>query len=81
MDLSKVLSEEWHSLSDKKKEYYEKTYEIRIKQRNEIMNLLNKVQKSKKIPSPYTRFFKKRYAAFSKQFKNEKPSEITKWIA
>ena len=70
MNLSKVLSAEWKSLTEKKKEYYEKSYQIRVKQRNELMDMLNKIQKNKKIPGPYVRFFKKRYAAFSKQFKD-----------
>lgn len=45
------------------------------------MTMYNQLAKNKKASSPYFRFYKIRYAAYSKQLKNASASEISKLIS
>lgn len=69
-ELTKALSEEWKRLSDNKKEFYEKIYNIRNREKNSLVEEFQKLSgKSRPVP-PYARFVKKRYAQYSKEQKN-----------
>ena len=37
-DFSKKISEEWKNLTPKKKEFYQKIYEIRMKERTDLQD-------------------------------------------
>ena len=80
-NFSKKVAQEWKGLSDGKKKYYEEATEIRTKQRNQILVMYNNIKRSSKPPiSPYIRFFKQRYAAYKKQYRNADPNEVTQKI-
>ena len=66
INLSRNLSEEWKTLSDKKKEYYQKTYEIRSREREELQEEYELLTKKKKPVSGYLKYYKMRYREVSK---------------
>lgn len=61
ISLSRNLAEEWKNLSDKKKEYYKKTSEIRNREREELQEEYNFLTKKKKPMSGYLMYYKMRY--------------------
>lgn len=79
-ELTKALSEEWNRLTDNKKEYYEKIYNIRIRERNIIFEEFQKISGKRKPLAPYSRFLKKRYTQYSKEYKNSSSAEINKMV-
>ena len=44
------------------------------------MDLYHQVSRNKKVETPYTRFYKKRYLAYAKQLPGSGPNEISKLI-
>jgi hypothetical protein len=79
-DLTKALSEEWKNLPNSKKEFYEKIYNNRIRDKNNLFEEYQRLSgKSKPVP-PYARFVKKRYAQYSKEHKNSSSSEINRLV-
>lgn len=67
ISLSRSLGEEWKNLPAKKKEYYQKTFEIRNRQREELQEEYDLLTKKKKPVSGYVRYFKMRYKEISKE--------------
>lgn len=65
-ELARTLAVEWKTLPANKKEYYEKLHNIRMRERNALMEECLKLSGKQKILSPYPRFVKKRYAQYEK---------------
>jgi uncharacterized coiled-coil DUF342 family protein len=64
--ITKELTEEWKALSESKKEYYQKVYEVRLRERNALLDEFNQLSKKRKPVAAYGRFVKKRYAQYAK---------------
>ncbi len=74
-----TISEEWKKLANKK-QYYEKMYEIRMKERSEIYEEYEKLTKKKRPATAWSRFFKKRYAVYATEHPDYSAKEITRLV-
>jgi len=54
--------------------------QIRLRERNTLMDLHDTITNKKKVLRPYLRFYKKRYAQYAKEQKNTSSVEINKLI-
>ena len=79
-EFNKKIAEEWKNLPNKKKEFYQKIYEIRMKEKSQIQDEYAQLTKVKKAESGYVCFFKKRFAQLSKEHKNVAKKEINKMV-
>ena len=79
-EITKALADEWKALSANKKEYYEKIFNIRIREKNNLLEEYNKLSGKRKPLPPYARFVKKRYAQYSKEYKNSTSAEINRMV-
>lgn len=79
-ELTKKLTAEWKDLSQIKKNYYEKLYEIRLKERTALFEEYERLIGKKKPLPPFARYLKKRYAQYSKEYRNYSSSEINKLV-
>ena len=68
--MTETISEEWKKLPGNKKQYYEKLYEISMKERSEIYEEYERLTKKKKPATAWSRFFKKRYSVYAKEHPN-----------
>ena len=75
-----TISDEWKKLPGNKKQYYEKMYEIRMKERSEIYEEYERLIKKKKPATAWSRFFKKRYAVYAKEHPDYSAKEITRLV-
>lgn len=80
-DFNKKIAEEWKTLPEKRKQFYQKIYEIRIKEKCEIQEEFARLTHSKKAESGYLRFYKKRFAQLSKEHKNVEKKEINRMVS
>jgi hypothetical protein len=74
-----TISEEWKKLANKK-QYYDKMYEIRMKERSEIYEEYEKLTKKKRPATAWSRFFKKRYAVYAAEHPDYSAKEITRLV-
>lgn len=57
-------------MTGNKKQYYEKMFEIRMKERSEIYEEYERLAKKKKPATVWSRFFKKRYSVYAQEHPN-----------
>lgn len=79
-ELTKALSEEWKKLPANKKEFYEKMYNIRLREKNNLFEEYQKLSGKRKPLPAYARFVKKRYGQYSKEYKNSSSADINKMV-
>lgn len=80
-EITKELTAEWNELTPAKREFYEKIYEVRLRERNALLDEYQELAHKRKPLTPYSRFVKKRYAQYAKELKNSSSSEINKLIS
>jgi len=51
---------------------------VRLRERNALLEDFQKLTGKRKPLPPYSRFVKKRYAQYSKEYKNSTPADINK---
>ena len=76
-ELTIKLSNEWRGIKESERQFYEDAYQKRIKEREKVMKEYYKVSNTKKIQTPYIRFFKKLHPIYLKKYK---PTEVTNVI-
>jgi hypothetical protein len=76
--LSSTVAAEWNTLSAIKRDFYQQIYEIRSKERDRLLVQYELLSNKRKVLSPYSRFIKKRYLQYSKEYKNLSSLEINK---
>lgn len=64
--ITKELTEEWKTLPEAKKEFFQKIYEVRLRERNALLDEYNELSRKRKPVAAYGRFVKKRYAQYAK---------------
>ena len=79
-ELTKTLAEEWKRLPDNKKDYYEKIYNIRLRERNSLYEEYQKLTGKRRALTPYARFLKKRYTQYQKEHKNSNSADINRMV-
>lgn len=53
-------------MSESKKEFYQKIYEVRLRERNALLDEYNELARKRKPVAAYGRFVRKRYAQYKK---------------
>lgn len=76
--LSKQIALEWKQLAAEKKDYYFQMHEIRRREWDALYVEYELLSNKRKILTPYSRFIKKRYLQYSKEYKNLSSMEVTK---
>ncbi len=74
------ISEEWKKLPANRKQYYDKMYDLRMKERSEIYEEYEKLTKKKRPATAWSRFFKKRYAVYAAEHPDYSAKEITRLV-
>lgn len=76
-ELTVRLADEWKRLKESDRLFYEDAYQKRLRERERVMKEYFKVSNTKKIPTPYIRFFKRLYPVYVKKYK---PTEVSNVI-
>lgn len=76
--LSSQIAKEWKELAPEKKDYYFQMHEIRRREWDALYVEYELLSNKRKILTPYSRFIKKRYLQYSKEYKNLSSMEVTK---
>jgi hypothetical protein len=79
--ITKELTAEWNALSAAKREYYQKIYEVRLRERNALIDDYEFLANKRKPMPAYARYVKRRYAQYAKELKNSTSAEINKLIS
>lgn len=79
-EITQLLAQEWKKLPQSKKDYYEKVYEIRLRERNSLNDEYEKLTKKKKPTAPYGRYVKKRYAQYTKEYPTYTNKDINRLV-
>jgi len=61
------LTAEWNALSAAKREYYQKIYEVRLRERNALIDDYEFLANKRKPMPAYARYVKRRYAQYAKE--------------
>lgn len=76
--ITQQLTTEWNELPPAKREFYQKIYEVRLRERNALLDEYAALANKRKPLSAYSRFVKRRYAQYAKELKNSSSTEINK---
>lgn len=79
-EVTKALAQEWKKLPTNKKDYYEKIYELRLREKNALTDEYEKLTKNKKPVAPYGRYVKKRYAQYKKEYPSYTSKDINRLV-
>ena len=81
LELNSKLAEEWKNLPPAKKKFYQKVYEIRMKERSDLQEEYSRLTKTKKRESGYVCYYKKRFAQLNREHPGLEKKEISKMVS
>lgn len=77
-ELSSGIAAEWNALAAHKRDFYQQIYEIRCRERDGLLVQFELLSNQRRVLSPYSRFIKKRYLQYSKEYRTLSSLELTK---